>query len=90
MALLAALRSGRYDEAERLRALFIPLEDLRDAHSPILVLHSAVDAAGIASTGRIAPFLSNLTDVAILDAVTAAAKVLHQHEDERAFSSRRQ
>jgi dihydrodipicolinate synthase/N-acetylneuraminate lyase len=87
MALLAALRSGRYDEAERLRALFIPLEDLRDAHSPILVLHSAVDAAGIASTGRIAPFLSNLTDVAILDAVTAAAKVLHQHEHERALRS---
>jgi dihydrodipicolinate synthase/N-acetylneuraminate lyase len=47
-SLLAALRRKDYERAEKLRAAFIPLEDLRDALSPIRVLHEAVRLAGIA------------------------------------------
>ncbi len=60
MALLRALQAGDHARAEALRAAFIPLEDLRDAHSPIRVLHEAVRLAGIADTGPILPLLSNL------------------------------
>jgi dihydrodipicolinate synthase/N-acetylneuraminate lyase len=58
--LLAALKKKDYERAEQLRAPFIPLEDLRDAHSPIRVLHEAVRLAEIADTGPILPLLSNL------------------------------
>ncbi|HET6282269.1 MAG TPA: dihydrodipicolinate synthase family protein [Polyangia bacterium] len=58
--LLAALKRKDYARAEELRAAFIPLEDLRDAHSPIRVLHEAVRLAEIANTGPILPLLSNL------------------------------
>jgi dihydrodipicolinate synthase/N-acetylneuraminate lyase len=58
--LLEALKRGRYDEAERLRALYMPLEDLRDALSPIRVLHKAVSLAQIAQMGPLLPMLSNL------------------------------
>jgi dihydrodipicolinate synthase/N-acetylneuraminate lyase len=58
--LLAALKQKDYARAEELRAAFIPLEDLRDAHSPIRVLHEAVRLAEIANTGPILPLLSNL------------------------------
>ena len=75
-ALLKALKAGEIAEAGRLRALFIPLEDLRDAHSPIRVLHAAVELAGVAQTGPMLPFLSNLTDAAILAAITREAKKL--------------
>jgi dihydrodipicolinate synthase/N-acetylneuraminate lyase len=59
-ALLAALKARDYSRAEAVRAPFIPLEDLRDAHSPIRVLHEAVRLAGIAETGPMLPLLSNL------------------------------
>jgi dihydrodipicolinate synthase/N-acetylneuraminate lyase len=59
-ALLAALKAKDYVRAEAIRDAFIPLEDLRDAHSPIRVLHEAVRLAGIADTGPILPLLSNL------------------------------
>ncbi|HEV2668757.1 MAG TPA: dihydrodipicolinate synthase family protein [Blastocatellia bacterium] len=51
-----------YKTAERLRAEFLPLEDLRDAWSPAKVLHFATQLAGIAETGPVAPFLSSLTE----------------------------
>jgi dihydrodipicolinate synthase/N-acetylneuraminate lyase len=59
-ALLAALKAGDHARAETLRAAYIPLEDLRDALSPIRVLHEAVRLAEIADTGPILPLLSNL------------------------------
>jgi dihydrodipicolinate synthase/N-acetylneuraminate lyase len=59
-ALLAALKAKDYLRAEAVRAPFIPLEDLRDALSPIRVLHEAVRLAGIADTGPMLPLLSNL------------------------------
>jgi len=59
-ALLAALKRGDVAEAERLRAAYIPLEDLRDGISPIRVLHDAVSLAGIADMGPMLPLMSNL------------------------------
>jgi dihydrodipicolinate synthase/N-acetylneuraminate lyase len=60
--MLAALRQEHYDEAERIRQIFRPLEDLRNAINPIRVLHEAVRLAGIADTGPLLPLLSNLAE----------------------------
>lgn len=51
-----------YETAERLRAEFLPLEDLRDAWGPAKVLHFATQLAGVAETGLVAPFLFSLTE----------------------------
>ncbi|HEY6401601.1 MAG TPA: dihydrodipicolinate synthase family protein [Blastocatellia bacterium] len=51
-----------YETAEKLRAEFLPLEDLRDAWSPAKVLHFATQFAGVAETGPVAPFLSSLSE----------------------------
>jgi dihydrodipicolinate synthase/N-acetylneuraminate lyase len=59
-AMLKAIRAGDWNEAERIRAIFRPLEDLRNALNPIRVLHEAVRLAGIAETGPLMPLLSNL------------------------------
>jgi len=61
MALLRALHAGHQDDAEALRANFLPLEDLRDAIHPIRVLHDAVTEADIADMGPLQPMLSNLS-----------------------------
>lgn len=60
VALRQAAARGDWAEAERLRALFEPLEDLRNAISPICVLHEAVAAAGIADTGPLLPLLDRV------------------------------
>jgi dihydrodipicolinate synthase/N-acetylneuraminate lyase len=75
-ALLQALRQNNLAEAERIRAKFIPVEDLRDGHSPLRVLHEAVRLAGICDTGPIQPFLSNITDPAVVAQIERAAKDL--------------
>jgi dihydrodipicolinate synthase/N-acetylneuraminate lyase len=51
-----------FDTAERLRAEFLPLEDLRDQWGPAEVLHFATGLAGIAKTGSVPPYLSDLSD----------------------------
>jgi dihydrodipicolinate synthase/N-acetylneuraminate lyase len=51
-----------YETAEKLRAEFLPLEDLRDAWSPAKVLHFATQLAGVAETGPTPPFLSSLSE----------------------------
>jgi dihydrodipicolinate synthase/N-acetylneuraminate lyase len=76
MALLRAIKRNDLKEAERIRALFIPLEDQRDKHSPLRVLHDAVRLAGISNTGPMQPYLSGFTDPAILGAIEKAAKEL--------------
>lgn len=58
--LFAACAREDFKTAESLRGEFIPLEDLRDEWSPAKVLHAAVEVAGIARTGSVPPFLSNL------------------------------
>jgi dihydrodipicolinate synthase/N-acetylneuraminate lyase len=60
--LFEACRRNDFEAAERLRARFIPLEDLRDAWSPAKVLHHATELAGIARTGALPPYLSALSD----------------------------
>lgn len=60
--MLAALKAGDRDGAELIRQTFVPLEDLRNAISPIRVLHDAVTLAGIADMGPVLPLLSNLAD----------------------------
>jgi dihydrodipicolinate synthase/N-acetylneuraminate lyase len=60
-AVFSACRSGDYGEAERIRSRFLNLEDLRDAWGPARVLHHALELAGIARTGPIPPFVSELS-----------------------------
>jgi dihydrodipicolinate synthase/N-acetylneuraminate lyase len=76
MALLRAIKRGDMAEAARLRALFIPLEDERDGHSPLRVLHDAVRLAGICDTGPMLPYLSSFTEPAIVAGIEKAAKDL--------------
>jgi dihydrodipicolinate synthase/N-acetylneuraminate lyase len=60
--MLRAMLSGNWAEAERIRAIFKPLEDLRNAINPIRVLHEAVRLAGIAETGPLLPLLTNVPE----------------------------
>jgi dihydrodipicolinate synthase/N-acetylneuraminate lyase len=62
MMLLELLNAGKYDEAEKVRALYIPFEDCRDTISPIRVLHDGVTLAGIADMGLMLPMLTGLTE----------------------------
>jgi dihydrodipicolinate synthase/N-acetylneuraminate lyase len=74
-SLLAAVRRGDYAEAERIRDLFRPLEDLRNAVNPIRVLHQAVASAGIAATGPLLPLLTTVEPEHVAP-ITAAARTL--------------
>lgn len=75
MALLAALRADDAGRVAALIRLFEPLEALRNAISPIRVLHDAVTLSGIAEMGPMLPLLSNL-DAADQPPVRAAAAAL--------------
>jgi dihydrodipicolinate synthase/N-acetylneuraminate lyase len=74
-AMLAAIRAKQWAEAERIRRVFAPLEDLRNAINPIRVLHEAVTAAGIAATGPLQPLLDNVEE-RHRPAIAAAARAL--------------
>ncbi|MCE3018173.1 MAG: dihydrodipicolinate synthase family protein [Pirellula sp.] len=60
MEMLRAIQSKDYAQAESIREVFRPLEDLRNGIQPIRVLHHAVKAAGIADTGPMQPLLGEL------------------------------
>jgi dihydrodipicolinate synthase/N-acetylneuraminate lyase len=60
-AVFSACCAGDYAEADRIRSRFLDVEDLRDAWGPARVLHHALELAGIASTGPIPPFVSELS-----------------------------
>jgi len=62
MKLLELLKAKRYEEAEKVRALYIPFEDCRDSIAPIRVLHDGVTLAGIADMGPMLPMITGLTD----------------------------
>jgi dihydrodipicolinate synthase/N-acetylneuraminate lyase len=67
---------GQWEEAATLRERFIPLEDIRDAQGPARVLHAATEAAGIAQTGPVPPFVTALGpewNVALAEAVKPLA-----------------
>ena len=59
--LFEACATGDFETAERIRASFIPLEDLRDLFGPAKVLHAATELAGISPTGPVPPYLTALT-----------------------------
>jgi len=56
--LLNACVRKDYGVAEEIRRAFLPLEDLRDAWGAAPVLHASVEAAGVAQTGPVPPFVS--------------------------------
>ena len=62
--MLRAITSKDYDLAEKIRKIFLPLEDIRNEIHPIRVLHEAVALCDIAKTGRHFPLLSGITDSA--------------------------
>jgi dihydrodipicolinate synthase/N-acetylneuraminate lyase len=61
-AVFAACRAGKFADAEQIRARFIDIEDVRDEWGPARVLHHALELAGIADTGPIPPFISELPE----------------------------
>lgn len=77
-SLLNALKAKDYARAAEIRALFLPLEDLRDGISPLRVLHEAVTLAGVADVGPMYPMLSNIDDQAQLAKIKTAAEQLKQ------------
>ncbi len=79
MDTLRALQSDDTDTADALRRRFAALEDLRNAHGPIPVLHHAVALAGIAETGPHLPLMSAL-DERLLPEIQAAARELLEFE----------
>jgi dihydrodipicolinate synthase/N-acetylneuraminate lyase len=80
--LFAACQLGTWDEAERLRAAFMPLEDVRDTHGPSQVLHAAVERAGIARTGPLPPFFSSVAEERLeeIDAVVRELRDLEARD----------
>lgn len=74
-AMLQAILNKDYKTAEAIRQEFVALEDLRNAHSPILVLHHAVELAGVANTGPVLPLLTELPEK-LLPKIEKAAKAL--------------
>ncbi|MEY9999395.1 dihydrodipicolinate synthase family protein [Sinorhizobium fredii] len=89
-AILKAGREGRFADARTIRESFLPLEDLRDAHSPIRVLHEAVRLAGICETGPIGDFLTNLDGAERLEAIAKAARELKAKSEAAAAGAPRQ
>lgn len=85
MKILALCKAGQWAEAEEERKAFLPLEDCRDAFSPIRVLHDAVTLAGIADMGPMLPMLSNLPE-SQRGKVRDAALALRQHDEQLAHS----
>jgi len=59
--MLTACQAGQWDEADRIRRIFEPLENLRNEINPVRVLHAAVTLSGIADMGEITPLLSGLS-----------------------------
>jgi dihydrodipicolinate synthase/N-acetylneuraminate lyase len=77
--MLVALKAGDFATADTIREAYLPLENLRDAFSPIRVLHEAVTLAAIADMGPMLPQLSNIA-ADQQAAVGAAAKALLVHD----------
>ena len=77
--MLHAIQAGDYAKAETIRAIYGPLEDLRNGLGPIPVLHHAVALAGIADTGPFLPLLAPLNDDLLPGIETAAKALLAQN-----------
>ncbi len=62
MRLLELLKAGKYEEAAKVREVFMPFEACRDGISPIRVLHDGVTLSGVADMGPMLPMASGLSD----------------------------
>jgi len=74
LRMLQAIKAGDFEQADQIRNVFSPLEDLRNAINPIRVLHTAITLAGIAAMGPLIPLLSEVDNEqrgAIADAARA-------------------
>lgn len=81
-ALFRACALEEWARAEALRGAFLPLEDKRDAWGPARVLHAAIELAGIAPTGPLAPFVSVLDPESCAELAPVAQR-LHRSEMEQ-------
>lgn len=81
MEMLRALDDGDYQEAEEIRRRFEALEDLRNSHGPIPVLHEAVRLAGVADTGPMLPLMTNLSETLWGQVATAALELKRYNEE---------
>jgi dihydrodipicolinate synthase/N-acetylneuraminate lyase len=78
-ALYESNTQGEFGAAEDRRALFLPLEDKRDAWGPARVLHAAIELAGVTTCGPIPPFISALSE-AQRGTLAPIARELHERE----------
>ena len=78
MDMLRAIQAKDYAQAESIREVFRPLEDLRNGIQPIRVLHHAVKAADIADTGPMQPLLGEL-ETSHEQSIAIASKELRAH-----------
>lgn len=79
--LLSAVDAGDFENAEAIRSVFRPLEDLRNSIHPIRVLHDAVGLAEIAETGPQQPLLEGVSEreaAVIRDATLALLAKEHE------------
>ena len=81
MRMLQAAQRRDDAEAERIRAIFRPLETLRDAINPVRVLHAAVRLAGVADTGPIVPLLSPVSEEQEARIREAVEALVREHEN---------
>jgi dihydrodipicolinate synthase/N-acetylneuraminate lyase len=79
MQLLRLLQEKRYDEAEKIRAAYMSLEDCRDEVNPIRVLHDAVTLSGVADMGPMLPMLEGV-DETVRARVQPVARALLAHD----------
>ena len=75
MRMLAAIQSQDFMQAESIRRMFSGLEDLRNTHGPIPVLHHAVTLADVAQTGPHLPLMDEL-EGHLMGPIEAEAKAL--------------
>ena len=81
LALLRALKGEDEEKALQLQTPFLPLEDLRDALSPIRTLHSAVTLSGIADMGPMLPMLTEIEDPVARGKIERAARALRAEDE---------
>jgi len=74
--MLAACQAGDWTEADRIRRVFEPLENLRNEINPVRVLHEAVTLSGIADMGAVTPLLSGLSEAQRARVEKAARELL--------------
>ncbi len=75
--MLRAIQGDDLAAANRIRAEFVGLEDLRNRIHPIRVLHRAVELAGIAATGPMLPMLGELSASDTAAVATAAVELVN-------------